>query len=53
LRYSLDEPAMAERIETAVEKVLDDGLRTPDIMSAGMTEVNCETMGDAVAAALD
>jgi len=52
LRYSLGEPAMAERIEQAVEKVLNDGLRTPDIMSEGMTEVNCEAMGDAVAAAL-
>ncbi len=53
LRYSLGEPAMAERIEQAVDKVLNDGLRTPDIMSAGMTQVNCEAMGDAVTAALD
>ncbi|MEN8178560.1 MAG: 3-isopropylmalate dehydrogenase [Pseudomonadota bacterium] len=52
LRYSLDEPGMAERIEQAVNKVLDDGLRTPDIMSEGMTEVGCEKMGDAVVAAL-
>ncbi len=52
LRYSLDQPAMADRIEGAVNKVLDDGLRTPDIMSDGMTEVNCEAMGDAVVAAL-
>lgn len=52
LRYSLDEPAMADKIERAVERVLDDGLRTPDIMSEGMTEVSCEAMGDAVAAAL-
>jgi 3-isopropylmalate dehydrogenase len=52
LRYSLDEPAMAERVERAVDKVLDDGLRTPDIMSEGMTEVGCEAMGDAVISAL-
>jgi 3-isopropylmalate dehydrogenase len=52
LRYSLGEPAMAERIEQAVDKVLNEGLRTPDIMSEGMTEANCEAMGDAVAAAL-
>jgi 3-isopropylmalate dehydrogenase len=52
LRYSLDEPEMADKIEQAVEKVLDDGLRTPDIMSDGMTEVNCEAMGDAVVDAL-
>jgi len=53
LRYSLDEPVMAGKIEQAVEKVLDKGLRTPDIMSDGMTEVNCEAMGDAVVVALD
>lgn len=52
LRYSLDEPEMADRIEAAVNKVLDDGLRTPDIMSDGMTPVNTETMGDAVVEAL-
>jgi 3-isopropylmalate dehydrogenase len=52
LRYSLDEPAAAERIEAAVVSVLDQGLRTPDIMSAGKREVNTEQMGDAVVAAL-
>jgi 3-isopropylmalate dehydrogenase len=52
LRYSLDEAVMAKRIESAVTKVLDKGLRTPDIMSEGMTEVNCEGMGDAVVTAL-
>jgi 3-isopropylmalate dehydrogenase len=53
LRYSLDEPRSADMIERAVEKVLDQGLRTQDIMSQGMTEVDCEAMGDAVVAALD
>ncbi len=52
LRYSLDEPAMAERIEKAVDKVLNDGLRTADIMSDGMKEVGTVAMGDAVVAAL-
>ena len=52
LRYSLDAPAMAERIERAVQQVLDEGLRTPDIMSEGMTEVGTAEMGDAVVAAL-
>jgi len=52
LRYSLDEGGLADRIEKAVMQVLDAGLRTPDIMSEGMTEVNCEAMGDAVVAAL-
>lgn len=52
LRYTLDQPAMAERVEQAVNRVLDDGLRTVDIMSAGMTEVGTDAMGDAVVAAL-
>ena len=52
LRYSLDAPEMADRIDNAVTAVLDQGLRTPDIMSDGMTEVDCEAMGDAVVAAL-
>lgn len=52
LRYSLGRADMAERIEQAVIKVLDKGLRTPDILSAGMTQVGTEAMGDAVVAAL-
>jgi len=52
LRYSLDGAALAKRIDTAVDAVLDQGLRTPDIMSEGMTEVTTEQMGDAVIAAL-
>jgi 3-isopropylmalate dehydrogenase len=52
LRYSLDEAAMADRIETAVEKVLDDGLRTADIYSEGMKKISTSEMGDAVVAAL-
>ncbi len=49
LRYSLAEPHAAGCIEAAVAAVLDAGLRTPDIMSSGMTEVSCQLMGDAVA----
>ena len=52
LPYSLDQPALAERIENAVNQVLDDGLRTADIMAPGMTEVGTEEMGDAVVSAL-
>ncbi|OGT89233.1 MAG: 3-isopropylmalate dehydrogenase [Gammaproteobacteria bacterium RIFOXYD12_FULL_61_37] len=52
LRYSLGHAALADRIEAAVNKVLDDGLRTPDILSEGMIEVGTEAMGDAVVAAL-
>lgn len=52
LRYSLNEAALADRIDAAVGKVLDQGLRTADIMSAGCTQVNTTEMGDAVVAAL-
>ncbi|WP_428624453.1 3-isopropylmalate dehydrogenase, partial [Sedimenticola sp.] len=52
LRYSLDEDAMADRVERAVNKVLDQGLRTPDIYSEGTQKVGTEAMGDAVVAAL-
>jgi 3-isopropylmalate dehydrogenase len=52
LRYSLDAVAAAERIEAAVGRVLDQGLRTPDIMAAGMRQVGTVAMGDAVVAAL-
>jgi 3-isopropylmalate dehydrogenase len=52
LRYSLNEAAMADRIEKAVEKVLDQGLRTADIYSDGMKKVSTSEMGDAVVAAL-
>lgn len=52
LRYTLDQPDFADRIESAVSKVLDQGLRTADIFSAGMTRVSTAEMGDAVVAAL-
>lgn len=52
LRYSLDQAGLAERIEAAVNQVLDDGLRTADIFSEGAREVSCSEMGDAVVAAL-
>ena len=52
LRYSLDESNKADRIEKAVDRVLDQGLRTPDIYSEGTTKVGTADMGDAVVAAL-
>ncbi|HCR97325.1 MULTISPECIES: 3-isopropylmalate dehydrogenase [Halomonas] len=51
LRYSLNETAMAERIETAVGSVLDNGLRTADIAAEGTRRVSTVEMGDAVLAA--
>ena len=48
MRYSLDLDAEADLIDLAVQKVLDDGLRTKDIMSAGKKEVATSVMGDAI-----
>jgi 3-isopropylmalate dehydrogenase len=52
LRYSLDEPALSERIERAVGKVLDRGLRTLDIAAGATQTVSTREMGDAVVATL-
>lgn len=52
LRYSLQQPEPAGRVERAVTQVLDQGLRTIDIMAEGMTPVGTQEMGDAVVAAL-
>lgn len=52
LRYSLDRADAAEMIVDAVGRVLDQGLRTVDINSAGMTTVSTSEMGDAVVRAL-
>ena len=53
LRYALDEPAAAQRIEDAVNAVLDKGLRTGDLMSEGMTQVGCTAMGEALLKEID
>ena len=52
LRYSFEQEAAAVRIETAVRKVLAQGLRTADIFEAGTTKVGTVEMGDAVLKAL-
>jgi 3-isopropylmalate dehydrogenase len=52
LRFSLNQPEAADRIESAVKHVLAQGLRTADIWSAGTTKVGTREMGDAVVAAL-
>jgi 3-isopropylmalate dehydrogenase len=48
LRYSLNLDKEAGLLDTAVQKVLDDGLRTKDIMSNGKKEVSTTDMGDAI-----
>ncbi|MCX8520588.1 MAG: 3-isopropylmalate dehydrogenase, partial [Rhodoferax sp.] len=52
LRFSLNQEAAAQRIEAAVQSVLQQGLRTADIYSPGCTRVSTAQMGDAVRQAL-
>lgn len=52
LRYTFKQEVAAKAIEDAVGRVLDQGLRTGDIMSAGMTKVGTKEMGEAVVKAL-
>lgn len=52
LRYSLNEPTLADRVQAAVGAVLDQGLRTADIAAEGTRQVGTREMGDAVVAAL-
>ena len=53
LRYSFERLDEAKLVERAVEKVLNDGLRTGDIMQPGKQLVGTRQMGDAVIAALE
>jgi 3-isopropylmalate dehydrogenase len=52
LRFSLNQEEAASRIERAVQSVLEQGLRTPDIYSEGTQKVGTVQMGEAVVAAL-
>ncbi|MBI5451438.1 MAG: 3-isopropylmalate dehydrogenase [Gammaproteobacteria bacterium] len=52
LRYSLHNEVLALRVEQAVQRVLDQGLRTPDIYAEGCRKVGTREIGDAVVAAL-
>ena len=52
LRHGLDRPADADRIEAAVESVLEGGLRTADLARDGEEPVSTEGMTEAVVAAL-
>ena len=52
LRYSLEQPEAADRVERAVRRVLSQGLRTADIAREGEKRLSCSEMGDAVVAAL-
>ncbi|MFM0281976.1 3-isopropylmalate dehydrogenase [Paraburkholderia sediminicola] len=52
LRFSLNQAAAANCIESAVKDVLASGLRTADIYAEGTTRVSTGQMGDAVVAAI-
>jgi 3-isopropylmalate dehydrogenase len=51
MRHSLDQPAAAAAIETAVEKVLQR-YRTYDLVEPGTIRIGCSAMGDRIAAAV-
>lgn len=53
LRYSFDLGTEADAVETAIASVLDQGLRTGDIMQPGMTKVGTAAMGSAILAELE
>ena len=53
LRYSFDLGETADRIEGAIARVLDEGLRTADIRQDGCRTIGTREMGDAILAALD
>ena len=52
LRYSFDQGDLADKIEAAVQRVLNNGIRTPDIMAKDCCEVSTSAMGDALIAEL-
>jgi 3-isopropylmalate dehydrogenase len=52
MRYTFARADVALRIESAVRRVLQQGLRTGDIFETGMQKVGCSVMGDAVIKAL-
>ncbi len=52
LRFTLNKPVLAEKVERAVGRVLDQGLRTIDVHTEGMKKVGTAEMGDAIVKAL-
>jgi len=53
LRYSLNQAPLAEKINAAVNVVLDQGYRTKDISATGDTIVGTEEMGDLIVDAIE
>ncbi|MEM7400553.1 MAG: 3-isopropylmalate dehydrogenase [Pseudomonadota bacterium] len=52
LRYSLNEMELANKVEHAVEQIIENGLRTADIAD-GAESIGTDAMGDAVVKALN
>jgi 3-isopropylmalate dehydrogenase len=52
LRYSLGLPEEAAAVEKAVDRVLEEGYRTYDIVAEGQKKVGTREMGDLIAARL-
>lgn len=52
LRTTFEQDNLASRVESAVQKVLGDGLRTSDIVAEGENTVSTSQMGDAVVNAI-
>ena len=50
LKYSFGLAEESDAIEAAVNRALEKGLRTGDMMSEGCTPVGCKAMGDAISA---
>lgn len=53
LRLGLGQESAATALETAVDRVLKAGFRTPDMMARGCVAVGCRAMGEHLLAALD
>ena len=53
LRYSLNQGELADKIDSAVSDVLDQGYRTRDIAGDSTKVVGTEEMGDLVVKALE
>ena len=53
LRYSLNQEQLADKINSAVSEVLDQGYRTSDISSEGDKIVGTEEMGDLIVKAIE
>jgi len=53
LRHSLNQTAAADRIDQAIEDVLNEGYRTADIQEPGCKLVGCKQMGQLVRAKIE